>query len=83
MNVFCTQRCDRTVFYSDRARGAGNPPVPADAVQDRLPSQGGQLPVGHVIPDERGRAVHQVAGNRAAAVQAEHHDAVELAAPQR
>lgn len=67
----------------DRARGTGDQAVPADAVQDRLPAKGGQLLAGHVVPDERGRAVHQVAGDRTAAVQAEHHDAVQFPAPQR
>lgn len=67
----------------DRARGTGDQAVPADAVQDRLPAKGGQLLAGHVVPDERGRAVHQVTGDRTAAVQAEHHDAVQFPAPQR
>lgn len=71
------------MFVLDRARGAGDPAVSANAVQDRLPAQSGQLPVGHVVPDERGRTVHQVAGDRTAAVQAEHYYDVELAAPQR
>jgi len=68
---------------SDRARGAGNPPVSADPVQDRLPPEGGQLPVGHVTTFERGRAIHQVLRDRTSAVQAQHHDAVELTSPWR
>lgn len=73
----------KCIIFLDRARGTGDPEVSADAVQDRFPSQGGQLPVGHVVSDERGRAVHQVVRDRTATVQAEHHDAVEFAAPRR
>lgn len=68
---------------TDRARGAGDPSVSANAVQDRVPAKGGRVPAGPFDPDERGRAVHQVPGDRATAVAAEHHDAVQFAAPQR
>lgn len=66
----------------DRARGARDTSVSADPVQNRFSAQGGELSVGHFVLDERRRVVHPVVGDRTAAVQAEHHDAVEFTAPQ-
>lgn len=69
---------------TDRPRGAGDSPVPTDAVQDRLPAQGGQLSVGHVVPDERGRVVHHFVGDRTAAVPVEYYHADhQLTAPRQ
>lgn len=41
------------VYCLDCTRGTGDSSVSTDSIQNRFPSQGCQLPFGHVILDER------------------------------
>ena len=52
------------MFRSDRARRPGDPPVPADALQDREDPEGPELPPGHDQISGRRGALPEIADRR-------------------